>query len=635
MSILDQLNPQQRQAVTIKRGPALILAGAGSGKTRVLTYRIAYLLEQGADPFHILAITFTNKAAAEMKERVKVLVGHRAEPMWISTFHSACVRTLRRDGARIGYPPGFSIYDASDQQTLIKECLKEAALSEKQYPPAAILGAIGRAKDKMLEPAAFQARARTFYDSKVGELYQCYQKRLRQNNALDFDDLLIQTVRLLQDNPDLAEYYQGRFQHILVDEYQDTNYPQYLLVNLLARRHRNLFVVGDDDQCIYLWRGAEPANILNFEADYPEATVIKLEQNYRSTPQILGAANHVIKHNLGRKGKVLWTDRGNGEKVVAFAGEDEFEEAYFLAREIEYLRSVYNFTDFAVLYRTHAQSRVLEEVFVRRQIPYHIVGGLKFYERKEIKDILAYLRLLLNPRDVLSFRRAANLRRGLGEVTIFRVESFAMTEGLTLIQAGLKGKEIPGIRGRAAEGLVAFAQLMEVLRQKAESLPAAELIPEVIRSTGYDEVLREGTETEYQTRRENLAELVAVASEKGPERKDATLEEFLARVSLFTDIDRYDEDKNAVTMMTLHSAKGLEFPVVFLVGMEEGVFPHSRSLDQQEELEEERRLCYVGMTRARERLYMTWARARNLYGGPMVRPPSRFLLEIDPAYLQG
>jgi len=633
MKLLDNLNPEQRRAVTAPGGPILVLAGAGSGKTRVLTHRIAYLLAQGVEPQRILAITFTNKAAAEMKERIKDLVGQRAEPMWISTFHAACVRILRRDGARLGHAPGFSIYDAADQQTLVRQCLKEAALSEKQYPPAAILSTIGRAKDKLMGPEEFLAGAQSFYDQKVGEIYRCYQQRLRQNNALDFDDLILETLRLLRANDDLLAYYQDRFQHILVDEYQDTNHPQYLLVTLLAKKHRNLFVVGDDDQCIYRWRGAEPANILNFEEEYPDALVIKLEENYRSTPEILGAANQVIGHNRGRKGKILWTQKSRGEKVTVMTAPDEEEEAAFVAWEMEKLHPRYRWADFAILYRTHAQSRSFEEVFIGRGIPYHIVGGLKFYERKEIKDVLAYLRLLVNPRDVISFRRVANLWPGLGEVTVARVEALALELGLTLLDTAARGRELPGVQGRAGRALEELAQTMESLRQKAERLSAVQLIQEVIRVTGYDDVLREGGETEYETRWENLKELMNVAAQG---QEPMNLADFLAHVSLFTDIDSLTEERQAVTLMTLHSAKGLEFPVVFIVGLEEGVFPHSRSLDDAAELEEERRLCYVGMTRAQERLYLTWAQSRGTYGGENgPRLPSRFLREIDPELLQG
>ncbi|MGE5589479.1 MAG: UvrD-helicase domain-containing protein [Bacillota bacterium] len=918
-NLLAHLNDEQREAVTHREGPLLILAGAGSGKTRVLTHRIAYLLEQGVSPFHILAITFTNKAAGEMKERVAELVGPVSRDIWVSTFHSACVRILRREAEKAGLDRRFVVLDGSDQQAVVKECLKELNLSDKQFNPYAVLSAISSAKNELVGPEAFARQARDYFAQRTAQVYELYQRKLAAGSALDFDDLIVKTVQLLQTREDVLTAYQERFRYILVDEYQDTNHAQYVLVRLLAGRYRNLCVVGDDDQCllpdvpvhtvqgvrsvaellegeavwsadpqgqirpariarvqsrgydgpvlrltaesgrvlegtpnhvgfarlapapgvwyvylsegehgyrlgvapgerpgehgpvsgltarlglqgasrawivraarseeqarltlqllerqhglesshqvhrvgqalpidqlsarrhaepralalmtrhlileeyphvraaslraryadgraaaadapltvssfasdgrpevtfdptplahihegmqvpvrsgdrvrwetvvrrevrsyhgpvydltvppyhnfvagglvvhnsIYAWRGANIRNILDFEKDYPEARVVKLEQNYRSTQNILSSAHHVVKNNLGRKDKELWTDRGAGQPVVIYAASHEHDEAWFVAGEIERLMSEQGrkLSDFAVLYRTHAQSRVLEEVFLRRQVPYTIVGGLKFYERKEVKDIISYLRLMLNPADILAFRRVANVpRRGLGPATIEKVEAHAALQGLPVLEAALQADQVEGL-GKALAGKVRnFGQLVTTLARQSEFMPLSDLIDQVLERTGYLAELQQEGSLESLGRVENLKELLSVAKEFEASSEERSLEAFLTSVALVAEQDTMESGADAVVFMTLHSAKGLEFPVVFLVGMEEGVFPHSRALLEESELEEERRLCYVGMTRAKELLYLTHAWERTLYGNTVYNSPSRFLSEI-------
>ncbi len=638
--LLHDLNPEQREAVETTEGPLLILAGAGSGKTRVLTYRIAHLLEKGVYPSKILAITFTNKAAREMRERVDNLVGPAAKSLWVSTFHAACVRILRREIEKIGYQPGFVIYDTDEQKTLVKDCLKELNLNDKQFPPNAVLGRISSAKNELIGPPQFARRYRDYFSDRVADVYKLYQERLNKNNALDFDDLIMKTVELFRSYPEVLDYYQDRFQYILVDEYQDTNHAQYALVSLLAAKWRNLCVVGDDDQSIYSFRSADIRNILEFEKDFPDARVVKLERNYRSTQPILSAAHAVVRNNLGRKEKKLWTDRAGGEPLSVYEAGNEHDEVWHICNEIERLRATEgrNLRDFVVLYRTHAMSRVLEEVFLRRGIPYAIVGGLKFYDRKEVKDILAYLRLLVNPYDLAAFSRIANVpRRGIGPATVDKLFALALEGGLTVVEAARRVGEAGATKAAAAK-LEAFAGLLEGISRQAEFLPVFDIVEQVLNQTGYlRELAAEGT-VEAQTRIENLKELQSVAREYDQaerlEEDETGLSGFLAGVALVADADTHREGSDAVVFMTLHSAKGLEFPVVFMVGMEEGVFPHLRSLTDQDQLEEERRLCYVGITRAREKLYLTRAAQRTLYGQSVYNPASRFLDEIPPELVE-
>lgn len=645
--LLAGLNPEQREAVLSTEGPLLILAGAGSGKTRVLTHRIAWLLQQGVSPFQILAITFTNKAAGEMKERVGQLVGPAARDIWVSTFHAACVRILRRDLEKTGFSSRFVIMDTADQQAIIKECLRELNMSEKQFHPGAVLGAISNAKNELVGPDAYASRARDWFAQQVAAVYRLYQQKLAAQHGLDFDDLIMKTVELFRSQPDVLSYYQQKFRYIMVDEYQDTNHAQYQLVRLLAGGHRNLCVVGDDDQSIYGWRGADIRNILDFEKDYPDAKVIKLEQNYRSTQNILTAANSVVQRNYGRKDKRLWTDRGAGERIFVYEADSAEGEAWHIANEIERLQATEgkNLRDFAVLYRTHALSRVIEDIFMRRQIPYVIVGGLRFYERKEIKDALAYLRLVHNPYDVISFRRVVNTpKRGLGPVAVERVEAFAAMHGLSVIAAAARAEEA-GLGAAQARKMRQFADLIMSVAETAPEQPVEETLKQLLEASGYRrELLAENT-PEAQARIENLDELLSVAAEfdqssaglteadlatVGLTPDDIGLGGFLSGAALMTDADETDSGRDAVVLMTLHSAKGLEFPVVFLIGMEEGVFPHMRALTDEDQLMEERRLCYVGMTRAQEKLYLTRAVARMVHGQTMYNRPSRFWEEIDP-----
>lgn len=632
MDIISTLNPRQREAVLATEGPVLVLAGAGSGKTRVLTHRIAYLLaEKGVDPARILAITFTNKAAQEMKERLSRLVGADLRYLWVSTFHAACVRILRRDIQALDYQPNFVIYDADDQLTLVKRCLAELNLDDKKFPPRSILNAISHAKNQLWDPDRFYDMADNYFLVKAAEVYRLYQQRLKEMNALDFDDLLMHTVRLFRQHPTVLRYYQHKFQYILVDEYQDTNHAQYILVKLLAAEHRNLCVVGDPDQSIYGWRGANMQNILDFEEDYPDARVVKLEQNYRSTQVILDAANAVIANNTSRKPKNLWTDKEGGALITSFQGEDEQHEAHFVAGEIyrQHREKGRAYRDFAVLYRTNAQSRVLEETFMKNGIPYEIFGGIKFYERKEIKDILAYLRVLANPADDLSLSRIINVpKRGIGPGSWLKLEEYAQRQGITVFEAVLRAGEIPDLAKRPAAMLEQFGAMMLGFREKMDQIPVTDLTELILKETGYlEELKRENTE-EAQNRLENLQEFLSVTHDYDKYSEEKTLAGFLAQISLVTDIDNWSGEKDRVVLMTLHTAKGLEFPVVFITGLEEGVFPHSRSLLEPEELEEERRLCYVGMTRAQEELYLTRAWQRTLYGKTVCNAPSRFLAEI-------
>ena len=631
---LTGLNPEQRRAVMHTEGPLLIMAGAGSGKTRVLTHRIAYLLtEKKVTPWNILAITFTNKAAREMKDRVAKIAGSVADEIWISTFHSMCVRILRRDIDRIGYSRNFSILDSGDQLSVIKQIMKNHNIDPKKFEPRAILGSISQAKNELVTPEQYESKMGDYFQKIVAQVYKDYQKKLKNNSSLDFDDLIMVTIKLFQEVPDVLEFYQRKFNYIHVDEYQDTNRAQYLLVQMLADRFRNLCVVGDSDQSIYKWRGADIQNILNFEEDYPDAATIKLEQNYRSTKKILAAANQVIENNAGRKDKKLWTENTDGEKIRLFVGDQEHDEAYFVVNEI--IKGVReegkSYRDYAILYRTNAQSRVIEEVFLKSNTPYQMVGGFKFYERKEIKDILSYLRLIANPADDISLERVINVpKRGIGQASIDRIREYASEKNIAMFTA-LAEADFMGLTGKTANAVAEFKEMIDNLSNMVEYLSVTELTEMVIEKTEYVKQLKLEGSIEAQSRIENIEELLSVTQEHENKNEDKSLVGFLTELALVADIDAVDKDGEkveGVTMMTLHSAKGLEFPFVFLMGMEEGTFPHSRSLFDVEEMEEERRLAYVGITRAENCLYMTRARMRTLYGRSSMNAPSRFIEEI-------
>lgn len=637
MSIYDKLNEPQREAVYHTDGPLLILAGAGSGKTRVLTHRIAYLIgERGVNPWNILAITFTNKAAEEMRQRVDNLVGFGAESVWVSTFHSACVRILRRFIDRLGYENHFTIYDTDDQKTLIKEVCRKVDVDTKVFKERSLLSAISSAKNEMILPDEFELNAGgDFAKMKIAKVYREYEVQMRANNALDFDDLLVKTVQLLQTQPDVLESYQERFRYIMVDEYQDTNTVQFQLVSLLAGKYKNLCVVGDDDQSIYKFRGANIRNILDFEHEFPDAKVIKLEQNYRSTGNILNAANSVIANNRGRKEKSLWTENGEGELIRLRQFDTAFDEADFIGEDIKSaVRQGGSYNDSAVLYRTNAQSRLLEEKFIAMNIPYKIVGGVNFYARREIKDLLAYLKTIDNGRDDVAVRRIINVpKRGIGLTTINRIQESATERGIGFYEALLAPGLIAGV-GRSATKLDSFAALIEYFKTLAEEMNITDLLQEVIEKTGYIESLENEDKEEAKTRKENIDELISKAAtyEESCQDKDekATLSGFLEEVALVADIDSLDEDQEYVVLMTLHSAKGLEFPRVYLAGMEDGLFPGYMSINagDREELEEERRLCYVGITRAEQELTLTSARRRMVHGETQYNPMSRFVKEI-------
>ena len=637
MSIYDKLNEPQREAVYHTDGPLLILAGAGSGKTRVLTHRIAYLIgERGVNPWNILAITFTNKAAEEMRQRVDNLVGFGAESVWVSTFHSACVRILRRFIDRLGYENHFTIYDTDDQKTLIKEVCRKVDVDTKVFKERSLLSAISSAKNEMILPDEFELNAGgDFAKMKIAKVYREYEAQMRANNALDFDDLLVKTVQLLQTQPDVLESYQERFRYIMVDEYQDTNTVQFQLVSLLAGKYKNLCVVGDDDQSIYKFRGANIRNILDFEHEFPDAKVIKLEQNYRSTGNILNAANSVIANNRGRKEKSLWTENGEGELIRLRQFDTAFDEADFIGEDIKSaVRQGGSYNDSAVLYRTNAQSRLLEEKFIAMNIPYKIVGGVNFYARREIKDLLAYLKTIDNGRDDVAVRRIINVpKRGIGLTTINRIQESATERGIDFYEALLAPGLIAGV-GRSATKLDSFAALIEYFKTLAEEMNITDLLQEVIEKTGYVESLENEDKEEAKTRKENIDELISKAAtyEESCQDKDekATLSGFLEEVALVADIDSLDEDQEYVVLMTLHSAKGLEFPRVYLAGMEDGLFPGYMSINagDREELEEERRLCYVGITRAEQELTLTSARRRMVHGETQYNPMSRFVKEI-------
>ena len=620
--LLEDLNPVQREAVTHPGGPLLIVAGAGSGKTRVLTHRIAWLIkEQGISPFEILAITFTNKAADEMKSRVQALVGPVAQKMWVSTFHSACVRILRRDAQRLGYKSAFTIYDQSDAERLTTYVLRDLNIDPKRFPPRSVHAVISQAKNDLVDFDTYSERAQTIYERRIAQVYKEYQQRLVANSAMDFDDLLMVTVDLLKTNPDVLSHYQNRFKHILVDEFQDTNKAQNELVLLLGKEHQNVCVVGDSDQSVYKFRGADIRNILEFEEAFPSSTLVVLEQNYRSTQTILDAANAIIANNLMRKPKALWTEQVGGELIEHYFAEDEHDEARWLVQEVHRLHDeAYRWGDLAVFYRTNAMSRVVEEELVRAEVPYRVIGGTRFYERREVKDALAYLRAVVNPTDEVSLKRIINVpKRGVGDTSLGRIDAWAQSHGVTFSEA-LDHAEEAGVHGRALTGIREVVVLLEELRAVDDG-PRV-VLEAILARTGYTAELEATRSLEAQGRLENLAELVGVAGEH------ENIEEFLEAVSLVADQDELTDDDSSVVLMTLHTAKGLEFPTVFIVGLEDGVFPHLRSLGEPDELEEERRLCYVGITRARERLYLSHAWSRSLFGSTQYNPPSRFLKEI-------
>lgn len=626
------LNPQQAEAVINTEGPMLIMAGAGSGKTKVLTCRVANLLQKGVRPYRILAITFTNKAAAEMRERVNNMSGPAAKDVWLFTFHAFCARFLRMEIDKLpGYGGNFAIYDTADSQNLIKQILKEMNLDDKRFQPSGILSRISNAKNALQDAAAFARQAGDFYEQKVADIYSRYEQKLQLNNALDFDDLLMLSIKLLQENKEVRKKYQDRFDYLLIDEYQDTNHAQYLLTKFLAAKHRNICVVGDADQSIYGWRGADIQNILDFEKDYPDAKVIKLEQNYRSTQIILDAANAVIENNTGRKPKNLWTENKSGADIIYFQAVDERDEARFVIEQLQNLQRTENkkLGDMAILYRTNTQSRIFEEMLIKSGISYNMVGGLKFYERKEIKDIIAYLRVIFNPADSLSLLRIINVpKRGIGDASLAKIQAYAAANNVSLFEAVSNAAAIDGLSSRFVSKLDDLAGIIFELMNLASEAPVEDLIDRVLRDTGYLEELENERTPQAQSRIDNLHELISVAQEFAASEEENNLENFLAHVALVSDIDDTELGEDAITLMTLHSSKGLEFPVVFLVGMEEGLFPHARTLMDETEIEEERRLCYVGITRAKEKLFLSSTKMRTIYGNTVTYPPSRFLQEI-------
>lgn len=633
MSLLDGLNERQREAAETTEGPLLILAGAGSGKTRTIIHRIAHILESGkAWPSQILAITFTNKAAGEMRERIAAMDVAESRNIWMYTFHAMCARIMRMHSEWLGYDHHFVIYDTEDQKRLYKMIVREMDINDKQYPFAYFASRISEAKNNFWTPEQFlKNNAGDFRAEKAAAYYTRYQELLKENNAMDFDDLIYNTLVLFRGFPEILEQYQNRFKYILVDEYQDTNHSQYELVNLLAEKHRNLCVCGDDDQSIYMWRGADINNILDFEKDYPDAKVVKLEQNYRSTSVILDCANQVIAHNTGRKEKNLWTRNPGDDKIVVSSFDQGHDEARYIAEETERLRANqgYTYGDIAVLYRTNAQSRLFEEAFMRAGIPYQLVGGTGFYARMEIKDIISYLHVLNNPKDNIGFLRIVNTpKRGIGTATLEKIQEFAQFKGWSLLETFYHVNEIPALSTAVRKKIYDFALLMASLAELAETVPVSELIERVIEDSGYLEMLKAAKVDKSENRIENLQELVSAAVEFEKESEDQSLTAYLETVALTSETDKYDEKEGKVLLMTLHNAKGLEFPVVFLPGMEEGIFPHVRSLDTLEELEEERRICYVGITRAKERLYMSWAAERTQYGRRQYQSQSRFLKEV-------
>ena len=636
--ILKQLNDKQYEAVVNTEGPCLVIAGAGSGKTKVLTHKIAYLIdEKGVLPWNILAITFTNKAANEMKERIEGLVGDVAKDIWMGTFHSVCVRILRRFIDRIGFDSSFIIFDTSDQRTLIKACIKNIGLDDKMFTDRSVQSEISNAKNEMLEPDQYTLRANgDFRKEKIALVYEMYQKRLKENNAIDFDDIINYTIKILMDNPDVLEYYSDKFKYVLVDEYQDTNKSQFTLVTLLASKNGNITVVGDNDQGIYSFRGADISNILNFERDFPGTKIIKLEQNYRCTGNILKAANSVIKNNEVKYKKQLWTENDVGNLPKVYSAKNEYDEGTYIATQIEHLRreEKYNYSDFAILYRMNTQSRAIEEILRREGIPYKIIGGLKFYERKEIKDVISYLRLIQNPSDNISLKRVINEpKRGIGKTSLDNIEKLAEDTGISMYEI-IKNADQYGLN-RVFLNSREFVNVIEELRNKKDDIKISELIKETLNKSGYTKALEEENTIEAENRIENLDEFLTVAIEFEDESAENKLSDFLEGITLSSDIDNMEETDDSVTLMTLHSAKGLEFPVVFLVGMEEGIFPGYKSISEPKELEEERRLCYVGITRAKKNLFLTCSKQRTIFGSTSCNPISRFLKEIPEELLDG
>ena len=636
--ILKGLNDKQYEAVVNTEGPCLVIAGAGSGKTKVLTHKIAYLIgEKQVKPWNILAITFTNKAANEMKERIGNLVGDVAADIWMGTFHSICVRILRRFIDRIGFDSSFIIFDTSDQRTLVKACIKSIGLDDKMFTDRSVLSEISNAKNEMLEPDQYTVRANgDFRKEKIALVYEMYQKRLKENNAIDFDDIINYTIKILMENPDILEYYSDKFHYVLVDEYQDTNKAQFTLVTMLASKNGNITVVGDNDQGIYSFRGADISNILNFERDFPGTKIIKLEQNYRCTGNILKAANAVIKNNEVTYKKELWTENEVGNLPAVYSAKNEYDEGTYIAQQIEHLRreEYYKYSDFAILYRMNTQSRAIEEILRRESIPYKIIGGLKFYERKEIKDIISYLRLIQNPSDNLSLKRIINEpKRGIGKTSLDKIEELSINSGVPMYEI-IKNAEQYGLN-RVFLNSREFVNAIEELRAKKEDIKISDLIKETLKKSGYTQALENENTIEAENRIENLDEFLTVAIEFEDESADNKLSDFLEGITLSSDIDNMEEAEETVTLMTLHSAKGLEFPVVFLVGMEEGIFPGYKSIGEPKELEEERRLCYVGITRAKEHLFLTCSKQRTIFGSTSCNHVSRFLREIPSDLLDG
>lgn len=636
--LIEGLNDKQKEAVLATDGPCLVIAGAGSGKTKVLTHKIAYLMaEKYIKPWNILAITFTNKAANEMKQRVEAIVGEAAQNMWIGTFHSICVRILRKSIDRIGFDSSFLIFDTSDQRTLIKECMKTLKIDDKLFTDRSVLAEISNGKNDMLEPTAYQTKyAGDYRRETIGKIYELYQKRLRENNAIDFDDIINYTIKILTENPDVLEYYADKFRYVLVDEYQDTNKAQFTLVTILASRYGNITVVGDNDQGIYSFRGADISNILNFEKDFPGTKIIKLEQNYRCTGNILNAANAVIKHNENKYEKKLWTQNDEGEIPTIYRADDEYDEGRYIAEQINYLRreEYFKYSDFTVLYRMNSQSRAIEEILRREDIPYKIVGGLKFYERKEIKDIISYLRLIYNPSDNISLKRVINEpKRGIGKTSVDNVQEISERTGISMFEI-IKNAEQYELNRLKANSME-FVSLIEEMRGKIEELSISEMIKETLNKSGYVKALEQENTTEAESRIQNLEEFLTVAIEFEEQEADNSLADFLEGITLSSDIDGMEESDDTVTLMTLHSAKGLEFNTVFLVGMEEGIFPGNKCIGEPQELEEERRLFYVGITRAKQFLYLTCAKRRTIFGSTSYNAVSRFIQEIPEELLNG
>lgn len=636
--LLEGLNDRQKEAVISTEGPCLVIAGAGSGKTKVLTHKIAYLIsEKYVKPWNIIAITFTNKAANEMKERIQNIIGDAANDLWMGTFHSICVKILRKYIDRIGFDHSFLIFDTSDQKTLIKECLKDLKVDDKLFNDRAVLSEISNGKNEMLEPKAYQTKySGDFRRETIGNIYELYQKKLKENNALDFDDIINYTIKILTENPDVLEYYTEKFKYVLVDEYQDTNKAQFMLVSILASKYGNITVVGDNDQGIYSFRGADITNILNFEKDFPGTKIIKLEQNYRCTGNILKAANAVIKHNDNKYEKKLWTANDEGELPSIYQADDEYDEATYVVKQINHLKTeeYYKYSDFVVLYRMNSQSRAIEDILRREDIPYKIVGGLKFYERKEIKDIIAYLRLIYNPADNISLKRIINEpKRGIGKTSLDNIQQLSEQYGTSMYEI-IKNAEQYGLN-RVKANSDEFINLIEELRAKQNELSISELIKETLNKSGYTKALEIENSVEAESRIQNLEEFLTVAIEFEEEFAENTLGEFLENITLSSDIDSVEDAENSVTLMTLHSAKGLEFPTVFLVGLEEGIFPGYKSIGEENSLQEERRLFYVGITRAKEHLYLTCAKRRTIFGSTSYNAISRFVKEIPEELLEG